>query len=123
MPGGVRKATRPLPLLAPLAVADEADLEPAHPDQIVNAAPQAIADAVFRNAGAASAVTDAHLHDARPAELAERGQESMHADEHRQTFQHLAAVGLERAADVGDAVTQRRAPHRIRDAGGPKPHP
>src|SRR5437762_2330252 len=96
--------------LAQDAIAHEPALEPGDADQVVDPAPQAIAHAVLAPPPRARAVAHGHLHDARAAKRAQRGQEAMDPHEHGQSLERLAAIGLERAADVGHGIAQHRPP-------------
>src|SRR5258706_9461680 len=101
----------------PDLVPQQPGLEPANSEQIAQTAKETVPHPIFGNASLARTMKHRHLDHARTAELAERGKESVRADEERQILQRLAPVRLERASDVADRVADHRASHRIRDPG------
>ena len=90
--------------------------EPPHADEIEDADPQAVEEAVVRLAGAALAVDDVDEDDAVALAAHERRQEAVDGVEIGQREEGLAAEGLEAAAGVAGAVLEHEAAHAVGDA-------
>src|SRR5258706_131555 len=88
----------------------EPSLEPVHADEISEPAPQAVGDTILGDPVTARAVRHRDLDEPGAAELTQRRQEAVDADERRQADKRLATVGLERAADVGDRIAEHESP-------------
>src|SRR5512138_3112505 len=104
-------------------IVEQPRAQPEHSDEIVDPAREPVPDAVFGHAAHARPMIHEDLGHARAAELAERGEEAVHAHEHREPFERGAAIDLERAPDVGERVAEHPPANRVRDARGSAAEP
>jgi hypothetical protein len=96
--------------------------QPGDPDQVDDACPQPVVDAVFRAAGLSRPVIDRRAD--HPAALAQhqRRHETVHVIEIGQPQEKAARQRLDAAAGIRRAVAQDRRTYAIGDTRGEPPH-
>ena len=96
---------------------------PMHREKIGDASPQSVVYAVFAGSEYSCTVPDFDLSHFAARHLYQGGEEAVKAVEDRDFPKVLDAIGLERAADIGDVVVEDGSAHAVGNAGGAAPDP